>query len=313
MIAKIINEIKASKGVLLAAHVNPDGDAIGALVGMGILCNFLKIPYTVLVEKVVEDLKHLLTSVHVSDTVDRSYDTFITVDCGDILRLGSYEAAFRAAENTINIDHHITNNHFAKTNYVQEDASSTSELVFCLIEAAGCPLQVPLVEALYTGILTDTGGFMYPCTKASTHRVVAKLLETPFDFTGIYYHLIHEKTEKAVRMQSVAVSRMRRLSNSKVFLSYITEEDLSAYEATRDDLGSIVTYIKNIKGCEVAIFIYPSTDHTYKVSLRSNEPYDVAEIAGKWGGGGHARAAGATVEGEIEEIISSLEVLFASK
>lgn len=307
MTQKILEQIKSSKGIILSAHINPDGDAIGALVGMATLCGFLHIPYTVILERVPDAFREIVESIYSNTTVDRLYDTFISVDCGDLSRLGCDKEVFNNAQVTINIDHHITNTHFASINKVHENASSTSEIIFEIIKEAGCPLTPILASALYAGILTDNGGFMHSCTQPSTHRVIAQLLEVPFDFTKLYYQLLHEKSEKEIIMQGVAAAHIEKLNDGQVFLSYITQEDLKNHQAVRDDLGSIITYIKNIKGCEVAALVYPNEDGSYKLSLRSNTPYDVAQVAGSFGGGGHVRASGATLAGTLDEVLRKVK------
>jgi phosphoesterase RecJ-like protein len=308
MIKEIIDVVKHSQHILLAAHVSPDGDAMGALVGVANICSFLEIPYTVLVEQVPEEYAFITQNICIKDQFEGFYDTVISLDCGDVARLGKYKAYFERAKTTINIDHHETNNGFAKYNYVKKDASSTCELIFNIIELAQIPLTQSIVQAIYTGLVTDTGGFMHSCTQPSTHIAVAKLLTVPFDFSTIYYKLIHQKTEKTIGLQSMAVSHLTKLCDGKVFLSYITEKDLEAYQASREDASSIVSYIKNIIGCEVAVFIYPGKEvGAYKISLRSNAPYNVAEFAAHFNGGGHIRAAGATIEGTLEAVVEKVK------
>lgn len=299
----MINAIKDSKGIVLGAHINPDGDAVGALVGMATLCGFLHIPYQVMLENVPENFKELLEDIELNDTVTIDYDTFISVDCGDVDRLGKYKGLFEQAAVTINIDHHETNTYFADLNEVHADASSSCEVVYEIIKEAKCPLTQSLVSGLYTGILTDTGGFMHPCTSARTHQIVAELLQVPFDFTKIYYNQMVAKSEIATIMESVAIGHLSQLNNKSMYLAYVTAEEMKEKGATKEDLGSIVSQVKNIKGCEVAIFIYPIEEEKYKVSFRSNAPYDVAKIATIFGGGGHIRAAGATLNGTLEQVI----------
>jgi len=299
----IINAIKVSKGIVLGAHINPDGDAVGALVGMATLCGFLHIPYQVMLEKEPECFNELLKNIEVNDIATIEYDTFISVDCGDIDRLGKYKALFEQASVTINIDHHETNTYFADLNEVHVEASSTCEVVYELIKAARCPLTKSLVSSLYTGILTDTGGFMHTCTSARTHQIVAELFKVPFDFTKIYYNHLVARSETAIIMESVAISHLTKLNDKGMYLAYITTEEMKQKGATVEDLGSIVSQVKNIKGCEVAVFIYPIEEEKYKVSFRSNAPYDVAKLALTFGGGGHVRAAGATLSGTLEQVI----------
>lgn len=308
MINDIINKIRSSKHVLLAAHENPDGDAVGSLVGMANLCVGLNVPYTIIIEKVPEEYVFLTEHVQMSEHFEGVYETFIALDCGDLERLKEAKKYFEKAEITINIDHHETNPYFAHFNYVEKHASSTSELVFNLIEAAGISLNNEAARAIYAGIVTDTGGFMHSSTRPSTHIAASKLLQIPFDFTAVYYQLIHQKTETTIKLQAVAIYHLTKLFQQKVFLSYLSEEDLETHGATREDASSIVSYIKNIKGCEVAAFIYPSSKlGCYKLSLRANAPYNVAEIAALFGGGGHKRASGATIEGDLEAVINKIK------
>ncbi len=303
---KIINAIKVSKGIILGAHINPDGDAVGALVGMATLCGFLHIPYQVMLERKPENFNELLEDIEINDTPTIDYDTFISVDCGDMDRLGKYKVPFEKAQITINIDHHETNTYFADLNEVQKNASSSCEVVYDLIEVAKLPLTKSLVSALYTGILTDTGGFMHTGTSAHTHQIVAELLKVPFDFTKIYYNHMVAKSEIAIIMESVAISHLTKLNDKGMYLAYITVEEMQEKGATIEDLGNIVSQVKSIKGCEVAVFIYPIEEGKYKVSFRSNAPYDVAQLATTFGGGGHVRAAGATLSGTLEQVIGHI-------
>lgn len=307
MLNDVLNAIKEAKNILLAAHVHPDGDAMGALVGMAYLCEYYQIPYCILAENIPEEYNYLIKELTIKSEYKSEYDTFISLDCGDPQRLGDYEIYFKRANTTINIDHHETNNSFGNYNYVEKEASSTSELIFNLIEEAKMPLTLSVAEAIYTGLVTDTGGFMHSCTQPSTHRVAAKLLEVPFDFSTLYYTLIHQKSEKTIVLQCIAIEHMMKLCQGKVYLSYLTQEDFDNKKATREDASSIVTYLKNIKGCEIAILLYPDKEGTYKMSLRSSAPYNVAEIATHFGGGGHIRAAGATIKGELIPIIEDIK------
>lgn len=308
MIGTLIKVIKESTYILLAAHENPDGDAIGSLVGMAQICKFFKKPYTVLLENIPESYAFLIKDTCTKTGFTESYDTFISLDCGAVERLSHFKTYFEKAKNTINIDHHETNNGFGDYNYIQKDASSTAELVFNVAAYGKVALNQTLCEALFAGMVTDTGGFMHSCTQSSTHLAVAKLMEVPFDFTTIYYKLIHEKTEKTVFLQGLAAGRLTKMCEGKVFLSYIEPKDLEACDASREEASSFVSYIKNIQGCEVAVFIYPGNiQGTYKLSLRSNAPHNVAQFAELFGGGGHIRAAGATITGQLEEVMEHIK------
>lgn len=306
MCKEIINTLINSKHVLVVTHHNPDGDAIGALAGIGHICSFLNIPYTLLLESYPKKFSYITDAVNVSDKFDDSFDTFVSVDCGDINRFEAFMHYYNAAKVTINIDHHQTNIGFADINYVEDDASSASELVYNIAKLCNMPLEIDFAKAIYTGIVSDTGGFMYPSTKASTHRIAAELIELNFDFNSIYHSLIHLKTEKTIALETIAMNRLIKLNDKGFFLTYIIKKDLDSIGADKDDLSSIVSYIKNIEGCNIAIFIYEEACDKYKVSLRSNQPYDVASVAKDFSGGGHKRAAGATIDGSLEQVIDTV-------
>ena len=303
----ILNQIKCAKGIMLGAHTNPDGDAIGALVGMATLCGFLHIPYQILLEKIPQEFEDLLENSSFSFEPTLDYDTFICVDCGDKERLGKFEVYFEKAQVTINIDHHGTNTYFAQYNEVQKNASASCEIVYDFITLAGCPLTESLARSLYTGILTDTGGFMHSSTTSRTHEIVAALMRVPFPFTKVYYKHLYEKSKTSIMMEAIAIGHMKQLWDKPYYMAYVTLEEMQKEEATKEDLGAIVSSLKNIKGCDLAIFIYPIDDNHFKVSFRSNPPYDVAALASHLGGGGHIRAAGTTIQGHFEEVIDVIE------
>ena len=303
----ILNQIRSAKGIMLGAHMSPDGDAIGALVGMATLCGFLHIPYQILLEKIPVDFEDLLENSSVSLEPTLDYDTFISVDCGDKERLGKFEETFEKAQVTINIDHHGTNTYFAQYNEVQKNASASCEIVYDFISLAQCPLTECLARSLYTGILTDTGGFMHSSTTSRTHEIVAELMRVPFPFTKVYYKHLYEKSKISAIMEALAIGHIKQLWDKPYYMTYVTLEELEAKGATKEDLGAIVSSVKNIKGCDLAIFIYPLDENHYKVSFRSNPPYDVAALAASFGGGGHIRAAGVTIEGHFEEVVGRIE------
>lgn len=297
----IIDQIKIAQGIVLGAHTNPDGDAVGALVGMASLCRFLQVPYQILLEKIPTAFENLLEGIVVSEEATIPFDTFICVDCGDTRRLGHYESLFHEAQTTINIDHHATNQGFGTLDLVKTHAAASCEIVYEIIKAAGCPIDADLARALYTGLLTDTGGFMHTSTTSHTLRVVADLLEVSFDFNQIYYKQLYEQTEVALLMEGVAINHLEKLAQKPFYMTYVTQEEMIAKGAKQEDLGAIVSQIKNIQGCEVAAFLYPLDEAHIKVSFRSNAPYDVAALASQIGGGGHVRAAGATLTASMQE------------
>lgn len=306
----ILTVIKEASNIAISAHTNPDGDAIGAMVAMGHICAYYNKKYTILLEEPSRDFKTLTDTCICKKDLEENVDTFIALDCGDVDRLVGYELYFKKAHQTINIDHHITNTGYALHNYVHPEASSTSELIYKLIEQGQIEMTVEMAKALYTGLITDTGGFMHSCTHPSTHLAAAHIIKLPFNFSEIYETLIHAKTMETVRLQSKAVNRLKKLGQEGVYLTYITEQDLEEIGASKEDMDGVVSYLKTIKGTNLVALIYPKGEKvgTYKLSMRSNPPYDVAHFCKQFGGGGHTRAAGATLEGPLSEVITRIEM-----
>lgn len=285
--------LKNASHVLISAHTNPDGDAIGAMVATGLLCAQCGVNYTLLLEEEVARFHYLLEGMPIASEVVGPIDTMIALDCGDTKRLIGYEAYFTKAKTTLLVDHHITNEYYAAHNYVVPEASSTCELIYDLIVSMEVPFTKAMAVALYTGMVTDTGGFMHSCTSPTTMRKCATLMEESFDFSSLYHKLLHEKSLTTLKLQSVAIDHLSCIKPG-VYLSYMTQGDLDEIGATKEHVDGIVSFLKSMEGTEVIGFIYPLPKESgYKLSTRSNAPYNVAAFCQQFGGGGHERAAGA--------------------
>ncbi|OON95547.1 MAG: hypothetical protein ATN36_08075 [Epulopiscium sp. Nele67-Bin005] len=300
------NVLKNSTHILLGAHTDPDGDAIGALVTMAGVCDFLHIPYNIIVEAFPAKYEYLNENLNVVSKFDGEFSTFISLDCGDKDRLGKYESLFDSAKYTINIDHHHTNTDFAQLNYVERTGSSTAEVMFNIVESLQIPINDLMAKAIYTGIIYDTAGFMHPSSTAQTLRAVAKIMEQcPLEYSKIYHKVMYEQTLKMLEVQKVALSNLRVI-NDKVALTYLTLEDKNNLSITKNDTEGIVNIIRNIEGIKVSAFLNPKNKDTYKISLRSEPPYNVSEICKAFGGGGHICASGATLTGSLEQCLEQL-------
>ncbi len=309
----ITKQLLAAKHVLISAHTNPDGDAIGAMVTIGHFLAAHAIPYMILLEETDAQWAFLLQTVHTGNVYEGPVDTMLALDCGDTTRLVGYDTYFTQARCTLAIDHHQTNTHYAAANYVVPQAAATCELVYDLITLSGTPVTRAMAEGLYTGIVTDTGGFMYPSTSPHTMTVAAELMKTGIAFDKLYYQLIHQKSLDTVTLQSIAVGHLKCIQEG-VYFTTITGDEINRVGATKQALDGVVSYLKNISGTQMIALLYPLHKGSgYKLSTRSNEPYDVAMFCQQFGGGGHMRAAGAslhmTFDEACERVISALEAL----
>ena len=304
MLNKLLEQVKT---VAIGGHIRPDGDCVGSCMGLYqyIRDNFAceadvylePIPEVFRFIKATEDIQNVIPE-------DKNYDLFICLDCGDAMRLGFSAPLFENARTTFCIDHHISNQAFAEHNYIVPDASSTSELVYNLLDEE--KISYEIAEALYMGIAHDTGVFQYSCAKPDTFRVAAKLLEKGIDAPTIIDTTYYEKTYAQNKVIGHAVLKSQLLLGGKCIASYITKKEMGEFGVTSKDLEGIVSQLRITKGVEVAVFMYELEEGTFKVSLRSKRYANVSAVAQNFGGGGHIRAAGCALQGTPEEIIEKI-------
>lgn len=294
--------------IAIGGHVRPDGDCIGSGLGLRqyIKDNYKDKEVEVYLEEIPEKYRFLegIETVRHEIPEEKIYDLFICLDCADLERLGFSAPLFENAKNTLCIDHHVSNPGFAKENHIVPDASSTSELVYELINRECVSKEV--AEALYTGILHDTGVFQYSCTAPSTLRAAAELLEAGVDAPKIIRDTFYEKTYAQHQVLGRALLESILFLDGRCIASYIREREMRFFGVDRSDLDGIASQLRNTKGVEVAIFMDEIRPNVYKVSLRSGDIVDVSVIARYFGGGGHKKAAGFTLTGTPYDVINNL-------
>jgi len=299
------------EGVSLAAiagHTKPDGDCTGATLA---LYNYIKDNYpdihvTLYLEPIPNIFRFLQRSEEiVSDfSQDVHYDLFFSLDCGDGGRLGGAIRYFETAARTVCVDHHISNQSFADVNKSVPEASSTSELIFGLLDEKKITKEI--AECLYVGIIHDTGVFQYSCTSSRTMNIAGRLMDKGINYPEIVDKTFFEKTFEQNRILGTALLKAERSFDGRCITSIITAQDMEACHALPKHLEGIVAQLRSTKGVDVAVLLYENADGSYKVSMRTNGAVDVAAICLKHGGGGHVRAAGATMNGEPERILQTL-------
>ena len=318
---KILEEVRNAKTIGIAGHVNPDGDAVGSAVGLGL---FLRkalpgVRVDVFAEEFQESLRRYMPDadrIHYDTrTGVERYDVFIAVDTADD-RLGDMRPLFRDAVKTINIDHHESNPGCAMQNYIFPAASSSCELVYDLImaetlengESAETLLDESIARALYIGIVTDTGVFRFSNTSEHTMQVGGHLLpylkevEPVKLIDGIFY----QKSYIQHQILGRALLESMMLRDGSCIVSVIDRRTMAFYHATSRDMDGVVGQLMLTRGVNVAIFLYETAPLIYKVSLRSDGSVNVASIASFYGGGGHERAAGCTINAPYHDIINNI-------
>jgi phosphoesterase RecJ-like protein len=311
---RVANEIRSRDRFLLTAHEGPDGDALGSLLGMHHLLTQLgKDSVMFLAAKEfplpIEYRFLPLEEVFHEPPADMPDRTVVFLDCGNIDRM-PVDFLADGGNFRINIDHHHDNTLFGDVNLVEVDASCTAEIVYELAILLGAELTPEMASALYVGMVTDTGQFMYENSNARTHRIAAELIEAGVDVDGTYRRLYEHVPIEKLRLLSRALDGIERHCDGTLVLAYIAAADYEASGAGEEMTEGIIDHLRSVEGCLVAALIRDLGDRgrsARKVSLRSSGgEIDVSAIARKHGGGGHKRAAGFSTDLELEELIPFL-------
>ncbi|MBQ8041377.1 MAG: bifunctional oligoribonuclease/PAP phosphatase NrnA [Lachnospiraceae bacterium] len=307
----LLDVLKDVKTIGISGHVRPDGDCVGSTMAMYMYLtkNFPEKQVDIFLEPIPESYGCIarLNEVCTDFVTDvESYDAFIVIDC-EYTRTGQAQPYFENAKLKINVDHHISNTGCGDINYIVPSASSACELVFDLLKEEKIDKEIAL--ALYLGMIHDTGVFQYSNTSPKTLKTAAKLIEFEFDFSKIIEESFYQKTYMQNLLLGKAVNQSILILDGHGIYSVVSKEMMQEYNAKSSDLEGIVNQLRNTKDVDCAIFMYELEEGGYKISMRSNEKVNVSAIAKKFGGGGHVKAAGVTMDGTVEEIVSKLSEL----
>lgn len=303
----IRKEVAESKKIAIAGHVRPDGDCAGSTLAMYLYLkkNFPEKEIDWYLESHNPEF-HLLKGMDEAkeNLEEKDYDTVIVIDTSDIERIGVVRSAFDKAEKTIVIDHHISNNGFGTISFVKPDASSASEMVFHILGKEN--LDLPMAEAVFLGIICDTGVLQYSNATCSTFETAGALVEMGVRSNKIIDKIFYQKTYEQNLLLGRVLLQSQLMLDGKCIFSAVSKAEMDEFGITSKDFEGIVSQLRNTKGVEVAILLYEMEAGVHKASFRSNEGCDVNKIAGAFGGGGHVKAAGATITGPIWEVIARI-------
>lgn len=306
----IYEEVKDAKTIGISGHVRPDGDCVGSV--MGLYLYLKKVCPDAQIQAMIEKPAEIFSCIKGIEEINSDvqpitddFDVYIALDA-EKSRLGEAEKFFEQAKKRINIDHHISNaSGCGDVNYVEPFASSTSELIYDVIDQKEL-LDEEIAKALYIGMIHDTGVFQYSNTSPKTLKIAAELLSFDFDFSSLIDQTFYEKTYVQNQIMGRALLESILFMDGKCIVSMVDKKTMAFYNVTPHDLDGIVNQLRNTKGVECAIFMYQTDVLEYKVSLRSNGEVDVAKVAAFFGGGGHVKAAGATMQGTFHDIVNNL-------
>ncbi|MCR5545228.1 MAG: bifunctional oligoribonuclease/PAP phosphatase NrnA [Lachnospiraceae bacterium] len=312
---KIDDLLKNVNSVGIAGHVRPDGDCVGSTLAV---YNYISTYYpNVDLHVYLETIPTIFHFLKNSDKIEEAtedelvFDLFICCDCRELGRLGKAGHYFTDAKTTFCVDHHIGQGNYADYEYIIPDDSSTCELIFdCMDEEK---VTKEIAECLYVGMVHDTGVFQYTCTSSKTMNVAGKLMDKGIDYSRIIDETYYQKSYKQNLVLGKALLKSKLYLNDRVIVSYITKEEMEEFGVLPRHLEGIVQQLRNTKEAEVAIFLYQTDEKGYKVSTRATGDVNLTVLAGKFGGGGHAKASGFSVyenpESAIKKILTELEKL----
>ena len=294
--------IRQARRIAVLAHVNPDADAIGSIIGLTRGLQMLdKEVITALSDPVPDYARFLLGSEAITSTLPGgTFDLFIFSDSAGIDRVGDlYHADPSRFERApvVNIDHHRTNPRFGTVNYVDPAASSTSELTYRLLRALPAPIDAATSTALLFGIVGDTGSFRNGATTPGSLHAAAELLQLGADSQLIAFQLFERKTFGAARLWGRVLSTIELDPRRRLVIACVSQALLVEEGATVDETEGIVEYLRGIIEADLVMLLKENEDGTIRVSMRSRPRVDVSAIAALLGGGGHRQAAGCTVPG----------------
>ncbi|MDO4556786.1 MAG: bifunctional oligoribonuclease/PAP phosphatase NrnA [Lachnospiraceae bacterium] len=313
--SELIKAIEAAQVIGISGHRRPDGDCVGACLG---IYNYIRDVYpgkevTIYLESIKKEYRFL----RYSDTICHSFtkkkemDLFLVLDCADMDRLGDYKIYSKKAKTIFNVDHHISNDGFGDKSIVVADASSTCEILFDQLDYD--KISKSCAEALYMGIVHDTGVFKHTNTSRKTMHAAGDLIAKGLNTSHIIDDTFYRKSYAQNQILGRALIESIQLMDGKILFSVITKAMLKFYGVTGADLDGIIDQLRMTEGVECAILIYEIGLHKYKISLRSNDYVDVNAVASNFGGGGHVRASGCTMMGLPRDVINNLTLPIAKQ
>jgi bifunctional oligoribonuclease and PAP phosphatase NrnA len=303
----IRRQLQESNRILIVSHIRPDGDAIGSLLGLGLALEEVgKKVQMILVDNLPSSFHFLEGSERVQNQAVGEFDLVITVDCSDLERTGEALQTIQRSDGNdgsvpdINIDHHITNLNFARYNLVDTEAAATAEIIANYLDDLGLPITQPIASALLTGIITDTLGFRTANMRPQVLYTGARLMEAGADLPTLFSNALYKRSFQIARLWGLGLSKLRR--EGPIVWTNLSRKDRQTVGYPGRDDGDLINLVSSIEEAAVAMVFVEQNNGIVKVSLRAQPGIDVSKIALGFGGGGHKAAAGAQLEGTLDEV-----------
>jgi phosphoesterase RecJ-like protein len=317
---QIIQQLTNSRSVLIASHLNPDGDALGSLLALGLAMEALNIKTTLYNESDIPAVYRFLPEIdRIQDQISRvhAYETAVILDCSSLDRMGRATEIVTQIPMVINIDHHATNTGFGERRLIDDKACATAELVFRLLKEMRVSISLAMATAIYTGIVTDTGSFRFSNTNAAAFEICNEMVRLGVKPFHIAQHLYGPYSLGRIKLLNQALESIEISNNGSLSLMTLTRKMLKETGTQPEDADGLIHYARRIEDVRMAALIqeqansrnHASADKKYHVSLRSDGSIDVAAIASTFGGGGHPNAAGFSIESTIHKIKETIRAI----
>jgi phosphoesterase RecJ-like protein len=315
---QIIRCCRQGNSFLLIGHIDPDGDSIGSVLALGRALQLAGkevymaspggVPDSLLFLRGAKEMLHCP-----GDLNGFVPDYIITLDTADLSRLGKWAEFLKEDIKTVNIDHHISNSKYGHVNWIKE-AGAAGQLVFTLLRELGWKIDYDIAQSLYVAIVTDTGSFSYDNTTSESHEMASELLTKGVRPAKISRLLYESKPLAQIKLLGIVLQSLQVCYAGKVAYLTVTRSDLALARAADEDANGFVNYPRSIAGVEIGLLFFEKENHLTKVSLRSGGNFDVGQVAAKFAGGGHPRAAGCLINLPIKEakrqVMQAIDDLF---
>lgn len=309
-IDKLVGALKQAEKLLVVIHVSPDGDTLGSSLALGLGLAALGKRVTCVCQDAPPPLYNFLPGAlsvrKPAQIATQDFDTSVAVDVADSLRMGNVAPLYNACPVRLVIDHHGTNDRFGQINWIDENFSAVGAQIYTLLRRLGVPITEDIATLLYTAICTDTGNFNYGNTNGQALRVAADMLDAGVDANTLTERIYRTRSRAGVMLLGRALSTLTFYAQCSVAMMCLRKSDFEETEATESMTEGIVNYAIEIQGVKAAC-LARETEEGIKCSLRSIEPYDVAEVAQQLGGGGHPQASGMTMREPLERAMAIVQ------
>ncbi|MBQ7373571.1 MAG: bifunctional oligoribonuclease/PAP phosphatase NrnA [Clostridia bacterium] len=298
-------ELKKRSKILIFCHNRPDGDTLGSAFALKHALEQVdgKVAKIVCSQAVPEKYGVLdfIGKTYLPTEINESFDCHISVDCASEMMLGDSYALYKKHSITINVDHHVSNERYAKMNYV-EDRASCCEIIYGLINYLNREKTESVVNSLLLGVVTDTGNFMHNNVTESTLQIASELVKIGANLHKISYAMFKNQKIERAKLYAHVIGGMRFFEYGKIAIISIFKRDFETFSATQDMTEGFIDFPLSVEGVEVAVSIMETKENAYKISLRSKGKINVNEVASIFGGGGHILASGCLIHGFYEDV-----------